>query len=133
MISNQPKSPHNIEKTFADLEDTIQASPERDDTEKTKLEPTVSTTNCPKSSRGSHEENEEVEQGSTDVAYPEPQYPTGVRFVVLTISLMLAIYMVALDTTILCAFILLPLILKASSNLNSHRNTNNHNRIPLNI
>lgn len=37
------------------------------------------------------------------VAVPkEVEYPTGIRFAILTISLLLMVFMVALDTTIMC-------------------------------
>ncbi|PMD38827.1 MFS transporter [Hyaloscypha variabilis F] len=52
----------------------------------------------------SHEKaggSEAIEEGSNTAANPEPGYPTGIRFALLTISLMLAVFMVALDTNII--------------------------------
>jgi MFS family permease len=57
---------------------------------------------CSDSSDGRPEESPEVEEGTDDAAKHEPEYPTGTRFALLTISLMLGVYMVALDTNILC-------------------------------
>lgn len=47
-------------------------------------------------------ENVEIEEGIFSATKSEPEYPTGIRFVLLTISLMLGVYMVALDTSIIC-------------------------------
>jgi hypothetical protein len=46
--------------------------------------------------------NVEIEEGIFSATKSEPEYPTGIRFVLLTISLMLGVYMVALDTSIIC-------------------------------
>lgn len=71
------------------------------------------------------------------------EYPTGIRFAILTVSLMLMVFMVALDTTIMGKFqILLPSkclshrsVMKtilAHSNY-SNRNPSNNNSIPLHL
>jgi hypothetical protein len=62
----------------------------------------VIATDPPKSSDGTPGENVEVRQGTTNATKTEPEYPRGIRFVILTISLMLGVYMEALDTTIIC-------------------------------
>jgi hypothetical protein len=38
----------------------------------------------------------------------EPEYPTGIRLILITVSMMLVLYMVALDTSILCMSSFLP-------------------------
>jgi hypothetical protein len=72
------------------------------DPEKVEFEKEVIATDPPKSSDGNPGENVEVEQGTTNATKTEPEYPTGIRFVILTISLMLGEYVVALDTAIIC-------------------------------
>src|ERR1700684_4001082 len=99
---------HTKEKHPLSMEEEIQKStsaPESNDPEKVEFEEDLNqviATDSPKPPASTPGENVEVEEGTTDAAKTEPEYPTGIRFVILTISLMLAVYMVALDTTIIC-------------------------------
>jgi hypothetical protein len=106
MASNEPNSSIGFnEKYDPTTEDEIQVtvnSTKANESEQVEEKIENAVAECSDSSDGRPEESAEIEEGTADAAKPEPEYPTGIRFVLLTISLMLGVYMVALDTNILC-------------------------------
>jgi hypothetical protein len=86
------------------MEDTIQqaTNSKMSEAEKVDLETRTKVEECSDTSDGRLGENEGKEEGMVTAAKTEPEYPTGIRFVLVTISLMLGVYMVALDTQIIC-------------------------------
>jgi Major Facilitator Superfamily len=107
MASNELNSSMDFnEKHASTAEDEIQVAINSTKAKESgKVDETTKSTaaECSGSSDGRPEESAEIEVGTADGAKPEPEYPTGIRFVLLTISLMLGVYMVALDTTIICS------------------------------
>ena len=104
MASETLAQPMSNEKHASKSEDEIQeltSSTERDDLGNASAETKAEGEDIPEFSDNQQRESTELE-GTTVATNPESGYPTGIRFVLLTISLMLGTYMVALDTNIIC-------------------------------
>jgi hypothetical protein len=106
MASNELNVTTGInEKHASTMEDEIQQSTKLEETsESGKLDVQTKTKveECSDTSDDRPRGNEEIEDGTPAATKTELEYPTGIRFVLLTISLMLGTYMVALDTSIIC-------------------------------
>jgi hypothetical protein len=91
-------------KATLDMKYEIQTStsPTKIDFEKVEYKPQVTAMESPDSAVDNLETPSEIDQGTTTTIQPETEYPTGIRFIIVTISLMLGVFMVALDTTIIC-------------------------------
>jgi hypothetical protein len=94
------------EKQTPPMEEEIQIVPFAENTglDKANLEVETASTKSDHQSEVNPGETAEIEEGTTLATSAEPEYPTGIRFVLLTISLMLGVFMVALDTQIICEF-----------------------------
>jgi hypothetical protein len=62
-------------------------------------------TESPSATKGSPEELRAMEKGSSDTPDTSTQYPTGLSMVFITVSLMMGVFMIALDTTIICEYV----------------------------
>jgi len=104
MASDNPTPPMVNEKHASNKEDEIQeltSSTKVENGGNENVEIKAKEEDFPEPSETAPRESAEIE-GTTTVTNPESQYPTGIRFTLLTISLMLGTYMVALDTNIIC-------------------------------
>jgi hypothetical protein len=93
------------ERRASTTEDEVQIATDSMDTkepEKTDMETELTATEFADASHEKAGGSEAIEEGSNTAGNPESGYPTGIRFALLTISLMLAVFMVALDTNIIC-------------------------------
>jgi hypothetical protein len=106
MASNELDTATGInEKRASTMEDEIQQSTHSEKTsesEKVDVQTKMNAEECSNTSDDRPGGNEEIEEGTAAATKSEPKYPTSIRFVLLTISLMLGAYMVALDTQIIC-------------------------------
>ena len=97
-MDNNEKHPPSVEQEIENSDQHTKATDEDEidiSTQKMEREDQAFAT-------GSPGESVELEEGTATTMKAEPEYPTGFRFVVLTISLMMGVYLVALDTTIIC-------------------------------
>ncbi len=124
MEITEKKQPRDTEVEIRKSTDTMKNI----DPGKVKLEVRAVETN---SSEGSPGEKSEIEEGATEVTKTEPGYPTGIRFVLLTISLMLGVYTVALDTTIISEFQDLSAHKEPALTSVSNCHPKHHNSLPL--